>query len=62
MLYEFIEIGIIDNKSKILQLINKLKEAIFKLSLFSLINKLELKIFIGTRRSIKKIKKNKDYL
>ena len=58
-MYEFIAIGIIDNKSKILQLINKLKEAIFKSSLFSFINKLELKIFIGTTRSKKKIKKIK---
>ena len=58
-MYEFIAIGIIDNKSKILQFINKLKEAISNLKFFLFIDKLELKIFIGTVTDKQKIKKIK---
>ena len=47
-------IGIIDSKSKILQFINKLNEAISKLNLFLFIKKLELKTFIGTVSDKKK--------
>ena len=49
-------IGIIDSKSKILQFINKLNEAISKLYLFLLFSKFVLKIFIGTVSNKKKIK------
>ena len=53
-------IGIIDSKSKILQFINKLNEAISKLYLFLLLfSKFVLKIFIGTVSNKKKIKKIK---
>ena len=61
-MYELKAIGSIDSSSKILQFINKLKEAISKLNLFLFIKKLELKTFIGTVSDKKKNKENKNYL
>ena len=49
--------GVMDNKSKILQFISRLNEAISKLKFFLFINKLELNTFIGTVIDKKKIKK-----